>query len=411
MKKIAFINVRYGADINGGSEVHCRMLAERLREFYDVEILTTTLIDFDNPTRQYPAGESNEEGILIRRFAPSPIAGGGNSKLFKKSKPIRRLRYRLFQLGLLRFIAALHPVWHLGYQKELAYQQSTISYSPDLLHFIEEHQNDYAAFIPMCYFHAQTIFATLLAPQKSILIPMAHPEKWLFPAIYTRLFTGVRHIAFNTEAERRLCRRIFGPKLASSSIVGTGVDLAAAADWSVVRSKYALPDEYVLYLGRVTPGKINTLLTDFANYNRAQNQQAKLVMVGGISSETKLPHDPNIIFTGFVTEAEKSAIIRHATIMVNPSRFESLSLLLLEAMQNRIPVLVNGDSEVMKAHCKRSGAALYYQGRKDFGYKLHRLLTDQQLRQEIGDRGPEYVEQNYSWHIIIKKLRALLESI
>ena len=43
MKKIAFINVRYGAGINGGSEVHCRMLAERLRDKYDVEGLTTTL--------------------------------------------------------------------------------------------------------------------------------------------------------------------------------------------------------------------------------------------------------------------------------------------------------------------------------------------------------------------------------
>ena len=37
--KIAFVVVRYGADINGGAEYHCRMLAERLVDDYDVEVL------------------------------------------------------------------------------------------------------------------------------------------------------------------------------------------------------------------------------------------------------------------------------------------------------------------------------------------------------------------------------------
>jgi len=412
MKKIAFINVRYGAGINGGSEVHCRMLAERLRDKYDVEVLTTTLKDFNNPSDQYPAGESHESGITIRRFVPHPGFNGRESRrLLQKSKPVRRLRYWLSQAGVLRLLAAIHPVWNLGFDKETAYQHSTVSYAPDLLRYIEEHRDDYAAFIPMCYFHAQTIFAGLQVPQKSILIPMAHPEKWLFPAIYTRLFTQVRHIAFNTEAERRLYLRIFGPRLAPSSIVGTGIELAPAAAWEHVKAKFNLPDKYALYLGRVTTGKINTLLPDFQTYNRTYKQQSKLVLVGSLSPEIKYPDDPNIILTGFVSEEEKSAIIRHATLMVNPSRFESLSLLLLEAMQNRVPVLVNGASEVLKDHCLQSGAALYYKGRRDFCRQLHKLFTDERLRREISEKGPAYVEQNYSWEVIVRKLSALIESI
>ena len=44
--KIAFVVVRYGADINGGAEYHCRMLAERLVDDYDVEVLTTCVKDY-----------------------------------------------------------------------------------------------------------------------------------------------------------------------------------------------------------------------------------------------------------------------------------------------------------------------------------------------------------------------------
>ena len=153
------------------------------------------------------------------------------------------------------------------------------------------------------------------------------------------------------------------------------------------------------------------LLPDFQTYNRTYKQQSKLVLVGSLSPEIKYPDDPNIILTGFVSEEEKSAIIRHATLMINPSRFESLSLLLLEAMQNRVPVLVNGASEVLKDHCLQSGAALYYKGRRDFCRQLHKLFTDERLRREISEKGPAYVEQNYSWEVIVRKLSALIESI
>lgn len=40
-ENIAFVVVRYGLNINGGAEYHCRMLAERLTNDYNVEVLTT----------------------------------------------------------------------------------------------------------------------------------------------------------------------------------------------------------------------------------------------------------------------------------------------------------------------------------------------------------------------------------
>ncbi|MEI3554235.1 MAG: glycosyltransferase [Alistipes senegalensis] len=118
-----------------------------------------------------------------------------------------------------------------------------------------------------------------------------------------------------------------------------------------------------------------------------------------------------MIFTDAVSEAEKSALIRHATVMVNPSRMESLSLLLLEALSNGIPMLVNGKCRVMKDHCKSSGAAFWYDSSRDFRNKLHRLISDPELRRTMGEKGPVYVHEHYDWSVIIPKLQKLIESL
>ena len=45
MKRIALVNQRYGMEVNGGSEYYTRMIAERLANRYEVEVLTTKAVD------------------------------------------------------------------------------------------------------------------------------------------------------------------------------------------------------------------------------------------------------------------------------------------------------------------------------------------------------------------------------
>ena len=91
------------------------------------------------------------------------------------------------------------------------------------------------------------------------------------------MFTRVRHIAFNTEAERQLCRSVFGQFLAPNSIVGCGIEMAPEAEWSGVKAKYELPDEYVLYLGRVSKAKVDKLLPYFLRCKAKYGGDAKLI--------------------------------------------------------------------------------------------------------------------------------------
>ena len=46
-KRIAIVNQRYGLEVNGGSEYYARLIAEHLKDFYVVDVLTTPALDYD----------------------------------------------------------------------------------------------------------------------------------------------------------------------------------------------------------------------------------------------------------------------------------------------------------------------------------------------------------------------------
>ena len=62
--------------------------------------------------------------------------------------------------------------------------------------------------------------------------------------------------------------------------------------------------------------------------------------------------------------------------MVNPSAYESFSLVLLESWSLGVPVLVNASCAATMEHCERSGGGLWFESYRSFEVTVERLVAD-----------------------------------
>lgn len=385
--RIAVVVQRYGEEVNGGAEQMARWLAEHLLQLAEVEVITTCALHYTTWADFYPSGVSELNGVRVRRF---PVDKPRAPDLEAKTRHIR------FQT---------HTV-----DEEIAWIREQGPYSSSMLAYIEDSQEHFDFFLFVTYLYAPTFFGVPRASGKAILIPTAHAEWTIELPAFRPLFQKPELIIYMTEPEREHVHRLMGGEHAPGVVVGIGVDTPADVSAARFRTKYGLEDDFVIYIGRIDEGKnVPEMLAHFSRYQEAQGRQLKLVLLG--KAHIPLPQRPDILPLGFVSEQEKYDALQAATLLLMPSKYESLSIVALEAWLMETPVLVNGRCEVLKYQCRKSNGGLYFHTYDEFALTLSTMLDDPALRQSMGRRGARFVKNTYAWPIVLAKYRAIIETL
>lgn len=385
--KIAFIVQRYGLEINGGAELHCRWVAEHLAKYYDVEVLTTCAKGYITWRNEYNEGEETINNIRVRRF---PVAKERDPEAFGR---ISRRIFRLFHTkrGELKWLELQGP------------------YSPALLDFLEKNEANYDLFIFFSYRYWLSYHGIMRFPHKSFLVPTAEHDPTIYLKIFKPFFHKPRAIIYNSVEEKELIHKVSSNDNAHGDIVGVGINLPESFDPDDFRRRYNLKDDYVIYIGRIDPNKgCQEMFNFFLKYfDRNPSSPIKLVLIG--KEVIPIPRHKNIIHLGFVSEEDKFNALKGARFMIMPSQYESLSMVTLEAWFLSKAVLVNGKCEVLKGQCRRSNGGMYYHSYKEFEASMDYMLQNGAAIDQLGRNGNAYVEANYRWDVIERKYVDLIE--
>ncbi len=386
--KLGVVVQRYGADINGGAELHARYIAERLARKHDVEVLTTCARDYVTWRNELPAGEERVGPVRVRRFAVSRE---------RDPDEFGRRSFDVFERE--------HSL-----KDELAWLDAEGPTSPALTSYIESNASsfDYLFFFSYRYYHSY--HGVRAAADRAILVPTAERDPAIGLAIFPPVFRGVRAIMYNSHEERAMIRAASGNDAVPGVVVGVGSEIPPSAVAERFRRTYDIRGPFVLYVGRIDENKgCRELFQFFQQYLFTLRRPLQLVLAG--KALLPIPEHPLIRHVGFISDQDKFDALAGCEALIMPSFYESLSMVAIEAWAMGKPVLANARCDVLQGQCLRSNAGLFYADYPEFAETLHVITTNGSLARALGENGRAYYRDHYAWPVIDAKYDAMLEQL
>ncbi len=378
--KIGFVVQRYGEDIIGGAEYHCRLIVKKLKPYFDIEVFTSKANDYITWKDFYKEKVSIVDGVKVNRFSVK-----------KKRNPIKfgKIQEKVFNRE------------HTE-RDELKWLDEEGPNLPSLIKALEKREEEFDFFVFFSFRYYHSFFGIKRFHKKAILVPTAEPDPTLYLKIFRPIFHLPRGIAYNSWEEKRIINIYSGNYETYGEVVGVGSEIPYKYSASDFRKKHGIENKFILYIGRIDKNKgVDHLFDFFIKYKSEKGGELKLILIG--KDVYPIPEHKDIIYIGAVSDEDKYNALAASELLVMPSFYESLSMVTIESWALKKPVIVNGGCPVLKDQVIRSKGGLYYENYFEFKEALEYILENKRIYEKMGENGRRFYEQNYTWDKITSK--------
>lgn len=410
--KLAFVVQRYGEMVVGGAESYCRQLAEELADRgHDVHVYASAAVDERTWANALPTGLSVENQVQVHRFKTVmpriPVVSGVTLRIFSALNGLLRVLGLDSRPMVMSFVAWLESIFFILQGP----------WAPSLLRQLANDQESFDAVCFVTYLFYPTIFGLKRITRPKFLIPTAHDERAFYLSSVSKLLLDSSGIFALSKAESDLIASRLPTIKSKIEILGYGLKLPDVNSEISSEVLAKLPKgDFLLFLGRISPGKGVETLLDYLERMRAQGVSDVSLVLAGVTQDIEIPSARHVVYLGKVSETDKFALIRRAAALVNPSAHESLSMVVIEAIACGVSVLVNNQSLVLRSYTKRFETVLGFGSYADFCAAWVQV----QLGREI-DKSNEFAKKlatstqkaklEFSWNLVIERLELVLKKM
>lgn len=396
--KLAIVIPWFGRELKGGAEQLAWHLATRLvTRRHLVDVLTTCCRSHqdDWAENHLPAGAVRErEGFTIHRFA---VERRDRVSFDAVCGALQNLPPAALKAG----VSPLPPAESAVFARELIKSRA-------LLDYLGAHKNSYDWFILLPYLYGPVLEGTEIVRNRAALQPCLHDEAYAYLPEVEEAFRHAGRLLFNSDGEKELALRLFGPGIWEKSVVvGSGVEIPEPASSD---PRIASPDPYVLYLGRKEAGKnVPMLIHAFRRFRAVRPNSRLRLRLAGNGQVDLGGAAQGIDDLGLVDDATKECLLQNCRALFQPSQNESFSRVMMEAWRKGKPVAAHASCLATAVAVRRSGGG-WLAGSEDEWAQLFvdlDRINDAAL-EEIGQRGRAYAEDLADWDKVLDRYETAL---
>lgn len=284
-------------------------------------------------------------------------------------------------------------------------------------------------------FHSPVNVRPEFLPQTCATVITLHDLAFLrFPNVLTRT-KRLYHSTFTirslrqatriitvSESTRQDAHELVGISLERMQTVYPCIDerfsnvLEEEAKIQTFREQHQLTDGYILYLGTLEPRKnIPTLIDAYAKLRQKYGIREKLVLAGGrgwlyhsiFEKVQQLGLESEVVFPGYVEDAEQALWYQAAAAFVYPSLYEGFGIPVAEAVSCGVPVVTSNVSSLPEAGANIA-ICIDPQNVEALTEALHQAIADPAIRQTCRTQAPS-VTQRFSAQAMAQQTIAVYE--